>query len=403
MKNHKVFKLCASVILVLSVFVITACSDPEQDVDTGLRGTVSLPAAVLLDSEVEAVTDNLSGSGEIFYEWLSGPSANGNFTTIEGETERTITLTEQAGVIEDGRYIKVVVTREGRDGSISSDPAQIVDSANVTITGVVISIAGNVTTVRPGPRYALSVTVTHDYTVNPEFFQEVIWKIDEIPEGIINRFINANNELTFNDEVYTGTITLSAQSLFDENEVSNTLNLDVEWDFVQYNPVSFTANSPFVNTAFPDKYGITTMPDGTEAYFFEHIKRTVETGTYEPSFRLTQEGQFMDLTPYTRMSVDMAVSNIALANDITSFFPRIWGSNEFSQWQRAAAYDNIKNNLGSSPGQFTTLEWFITGDLHGGQGAPMNQANIVVLRFIAVDQTDLPGRLFFRNIRFYTD
>ena len=403
-------RVLMSILAAGMVLVMISCgSDPENDPGNNLTGTVSIPKGVILGTDVTADTSALSGSGALSYVWEHGSAENGSFTALSGETGAAVTLTESPDVIESGRYIRVIVTREGRQGSQTSNAARIFDA--VTITDVSISIAGGVPEVEPGGTYQLSAEVTHSNTEYPDFFQEVHWSVT--PADPDSASVTSNGTLTVENAITADELTLTAVSIFDASR-SDTLTLDVYYDlgFRQVIPTVFDVmadDQGFQNADFEDpRFGTVTMPDGIEAYFIEHAKTRMQTnGTYEVRFRVDPPRTInFPAGGYNRLSVDMAADNLNLTNEINSFFLRLRNTNE--DWYQSNCTTEFISSVRSKLGEvddkeFVTMELPLPGVFHSGTTSytSLTDVTYIWLRFIPGSATDIPGRIYFRNLRLY--
>jgi len=101
-----------------------------------LTGTVTITGSIHVDSTLTASTNDLGGSGNITYQWTRGDTASGTFNNITSNgTSSTYTLV----TADQGKFIKLTVTRAGHSGIITSTAVGPVTlsalSGSVTITG----------------------------------------------------------------------------------------------------------------------------------------------------------------------------------------------------------------------------------------------------------------------------
>ena len=420
MKNRQFLStmVCIGAILAAGMpLVMGSCeSDPEFG-DRTISGSVSIPKAVLIGGTIEAHTV-ISGSSALSYEWLHSDAENGIFEVISDETGRTITLNEKAGVIETGRYIRVTVTQANRQGFLTSEPALIFDSDGVTVSAVSISIEDDITEVRPGQTYQLSAAVTHNlYDGFPQFFQEVIWEIAEKTTGAGSTTITTDGMLHVSSDIWIWTheLTITAKSVLDVDDEfpSNILKLDVTG--FEVIPVPIDANNRGQTLAWGTSLfgtlasGITTAPDGEDAWYIEHAK--VTGNRYEVRFWvLAADAVNFAAGGYTRIAVDIAADNMALLNDITGFSSRLRkeGIGDYIEWDRTDDLLSFKEKLSSDPQVFATMEWASTAGVsienQGGTDAGnLTDVTNIFLRFRCGSDTDLPGKIYFRNLRLYKD
>jgi hypothetical protein len=81
-----------------------------------IEGEASITGTVQVGQTLTATTTNLSGTGNIGYQWQKGDSANDNFIDIIGAISNTYTL----AAVDYNKYIRVVVNRVGYSGTVIS-------------------------------------------------------------------------------------------------------------------------------------------------------------------------------------------------------------------------------------------------------------------------------------------
>ena len=100
-----------------------------------LSGTVTISGTTQVGQNLTADTTNLVGSGTISYQWTSSASSSGTFTNISGAASSTYKLV----TADQGKYIKVTVTRAGYRNSVTSAATAAITfpalSGSVTISG----------------------------------------------------------------------------------------------------------------------------------------------------------------------------------------------------------------------------------------------------------------------------
>ena len=164
----------------------------------------------------------------------------------------------------------------------------------------------------------------------------------------------------------------------------------------------------FRNADFSPRSGRITMPDGIAAYFIEHAKTRMQSyGTYEIRLNLDRSINFRR-TGYNRMSIEIATENIDILDDIGAFFPRLINrSGEFAQWPRYDDFSAARDRLEDDSMVFTTLEWSFLGEMHSNSSATglsaMTDVTSIILRLIPRTDEDIPGKIYFRNLRVYRD
>ena len=119
MKKRNVF---FPVILSMTIFclILAACPDPGGGIPlpelTGDIWINNLGSPFKEGSTFSAGTGNLSGTGEISYEWLRGDTQNGEFAPITGATNSSYNLTQA----DQNKFIRVRVSRAGNTGTVTS-------------------------------------------------------------------------------------------------------------------------------------------------------------------------------------------------------------------------------------------------------------------------------------------
>jgi len=86
-----------------------------------LTGTVSISGAAQVGETLTANTNNLFGSGAIFFQWQRLPPVGDAWVDIAGATASTRTLQ----TADSGHVIRVMVTRSGNSGSVTSAPTVV--------------------------------------------------------------------------------------------------------------------------------------------------------------------------------------------------------------------------------------------------------------------------------------
>jgi len=133
MKNKIKFLEIIALIAVIG-FTMTVCSAPDrpEKEPPQLTGTVSISGTAEVGQTLSVNTNNLNGSGTIFYQWKRGG------TTIYGETDSTYVVQ----TVDVGSTITVTVTRSGYSGSVTSvQTVTVADPRLPQLTGTV-SITG---------------------------------------------------------------------------------------------------------------------------------------------------------------------------------------------------------------------------------------------------------------------
>ena len=154
MKNWKFFAGIALAAII--TFAMIACDNdtttPGGD-KTALGGSVSIPAEVVVNHEVQADTNELGGSGTRSYQWMRSASATGDFTDIAGATSQTFMVN-----LDVGAFIKVRVTRENNTGHIDSNVARVINASEMTVSSDL-----------PDGAVIISTTLHEATSANPAF------------------------------------------------------------------------------------------------------------------------------------------------------------------------------------------------------------------------------------------
>jgi len=97
-----------------------------------LTGSVTVTGTAKAGQQLASVTTSLNGSGNISYQWARGDSAGGTFSNITSNgTSQNYTLV----TADEGKFIRVTVTRAGNSGTVSSGtigPIQMQSAADST-------------------------------------------------------------------------------------------------------------------------------------------------------------------------------------------------------------------------------------------------------------------------------
>ena len=150
------------------------CPSPSGGNGSLLKGSVSINGTAQVGQPLTADTVNLGGNGIISYQWRRGDTQNGAFTDISGATAETYTPV----AADEGKYLRVTVTRSGHTGSITSSAVGAVLAASApTVTSVTIS-PKTPTVVRGGTQqFSAAVNGTN----NPA--QTVTWSVSGASAG----------------------------------------------------------------------------------------------------------------------------------------------------------------------------------------------------------------------------
>jgi hypothetical protein len=133
--------ILAALTLVLFAMVVTGCDNPTSE-DTALTGTVTVTGTAQVGETLTAVTTTLDGSGAISYWWQRSDSASGSFADITANANNaTYTLV----AADQGKYVRVTVSRTGYSGTVSSTATGQVAASTLPGLSGTVSITGTAT------------------------------------------------------------------------------------------------------------------------------------------------------------------------------------------------------------------------------------------------------------------
>ena len=150
-------------------------------------------------------------------------------------------------------------------------------------------------------------------------------------------------------------------------------------------------------------YGVTKGQDSQDVYYIEYAKNAIieppHRGSIDPVFPVYN----LNARGYTRMTVDIRVDNTELLEDIDVFRIRFMSETSGADWTCTGEWNILKEKLMSNPEEFQTLECNIGGQRSAewGDGDAAAEVVLVIFRFLTVSEDDIPGRIYFRNLRFY--
>ena len=192
------------------------------------------------------------------------------------------------------------------------------------------------------------------------------------------------------------------------------------------NPDNSFLNSEIAGIKTEDgRQGVAQMADGIEAYYIEHaaVNRGTTVNTSPVKMARMQFPQ-VNVRGATYVTIDIAADNMEVLNNIIGFYPRIIGHGNGGsgavKFNHIEQFEHAKAQLQADPMVFVTLEMPIQGQFPGeifgisnfndagreryGIPGPVNSnqvlshAAVVTLEFVI--RADVPGRMYFRNLRF---
>jgi hypothetical protein len=184
---------------------------------SAITGSVTVTGFAKVGGELTADTAGLGGSGAISYQWQISGSADGTYDDIPGETNGAYT----PAAADEGKYLKVTVTRAGYSGSVTSPATAAVADANAAppvVTGV--TVTGPDSVAKGGME-----TYTAEVAGTGSPPQTVIWTIVETG-GNPGTGIDNTGKLTVAGDEALDTITVKAASTLDPGK-SNTKTVTI--------------------------------------------------------------------------------------------------------------------------------------------------------------------------------
>jgi hypothetical protein len=177
---------------------------------SALSGSVTISAFIKVGQEVTANTAGLGGTGNILYQWAKADTQAGSFTDIPGKTTNVYT----PAAADEGKWLKVTVTRIGYTGSKSSGAVQVQGENAVapTVTGVTVSPASTSVAQGGTRQFTADVTGTIDAA-----YKTVTWNI-ETTNTAAGTFIDGTGLLTVAVNEPRTTLTVKATSTIDDSQ-----------------------------------------------------------------------------------------------------------------------------------------------------------------------------------------
>jgi hypothetical protein len=132
MKNFT--KIVGITAMIAVIGLLTGCpltGGEQGGTKDPLTGSVIITGAARVGNELTADTSALGGDGTISYQWKRADTAVAAGTDIVGSTGATYTPVQD----DYNKYLKVTVTREGYDGSVTSSAVGAVGAAVEIIEG----------------------------------------------------------------------------------------------------------------------------------------------------------------------------------------------------------------------------------------------------------------------------
>ena len=393
--------------LALIVFGIAACDVNEPPSGPSvLSGIVSIPEELVVGMNVIADTTDLRGSGTPSYVWETGASENGTFTPIVNAVGSSF-FVEEEGNVAVGRFLRVTVTREGREGSKSSNAARIFEAASITGVEIIFEETG----VDTGSDYSFSALVTHDRVVAGEdpsgIFQEVKWSVTG-NTSVNTRF--SKEVLTVGSNETAASITVTAASVINPAVISDPMELTVT---VRRPPPPSDGSILYLNIAsiaalMAGTSGIEENPPDDDGpwYYISNAKTAIETGTYEVEFLLEE---LIDAGNYDYLVFEIMGDSPLIFRDISNSFPRLRNSEaDGDAWVQFRG-ESLKNRTDGLIGQANVWGKVViditASNVHSGgpHEAVMPSIDIVLLRIITTSTSSPAGRIYFRNLHLTND
>jgi hypothetical protein len=226
----------------------TITSAPIQVNPGELYGQVDIPWIIVVGNTVTADTTNLDDGGTISYQWMQSDDQF-EFTIITGATGKTFLVPGNLA----GKYLQVVVSREGKTGTVTSN-AVIVRASAPVVSGVKIN-EGDVE-VYKGGYYSFTAAATGT-NLEPEDEFSILWNV--IGNNSSNTYINSGYLSVGSDET-ASKLTVTAAS-----------NIDPEkYDEVTVTVTEFSGNTITIT-------GLGSM----KGYVGVHILSSLDPNDYE--------------------------------------------------------------------------------------------------------------------------
>ena len=303
---------------------------------------------------------------------------------------------------------------------------------DVVILDVAIGIADDVTRVDPGNTYQLNARVFHDHD-DPALYQQVRWEIAEQTAGAGSTHVTADNVLHVDSAVWARRLTLTARSAVDPFAASNILELNVNLasnvtviNITSFHTLTEGGSSYYLDTGGrvnEGRSGTIIMPDGAPGIYMENAAFTAgaQSNPSSAAMMLALNFPAVNTSGSAHLAFDIAFENESVKNALTGFYPRIIGAassgSGSARWNYSESFVSFKQTVRA--GVFTALEvpldsgtvfrWAAFNSSHPTAPNQMpthvNQilghVSTVLLEFYA--PANVPGRIYFRNLRFVRD
>jgi hypothetical protein len=414
MKNKKRF-LGLLVVTLAMLIVFGACDDGPGTGQLNISGNVVIPnPEVMMGMTIIADTDGLAGSTPINYVWQIGDPAAGTFSNLSGATNATFMVDSLESGITVGRFIRVIVTRDERVGSRTSNAAIIREAAMINS----VEIEFDEENVMTGGTYNLKANVKHDGN-DAAIFQQVIWSLEG--QNSINTTIG---KYTGNLEI-SGTetslmVTVIAKSIFDL-----TREEKIALPVGQTPPIllldSIMDKDAFeVREAEPERNGGRDVAFGfaNDAFFIENAKADTDgaagRGRYEIYFYFEET---INASLYRFLTFEISADNIDILQDIDEHYPRFRDFHpddprpgafvQFFGHDYRRLIDSPFHAADPFAGTWGTVRIPIDNlpaNIHENSQnfeLVMTNAGVLALRFITKASGGQIGKIYFRNLRLH--
>ena len=216
----------------------------------------------------------------------------------------------------------------------------------------------------------------------------------------------AANQLGFDDEFYFS-------RLFKKKTGITPSKWKKNMNYRQVRGVKFIASN-YGMAPFYKKPNFATVKDQDrqEVYYIEYAKDAIiETpylGSVDPFWLMFDNP--MDARGATRFTVDIKADNAEVLEDMETFILRICTGNGESaglwDYDRTAVWKAFREKLiADGVTEFQTLEVHLSGprdNVYNVTTDPLKDITQISLRFLTMSDEDLPGKVYFRDLLFYS-
>ena len=181
--------------------------------------------------------------------------------------------------------------------------------------------------------------------------------------------------------------------------------------FWEVKPTNFIASNYGMAPFYGEPSYSVIREDGQDVYYIESPKNSIiespHLGSVDPFWLMFDNP--MNARGATRLLVDIKADNAEVLEDMETFILRICtGNGEGAglwDYHRTAVWKAFREKLiADGVTEFQTMEINLVGprdNVYNVTTDPLRDITQVSLRFLTLSDEDLPGRVYFRNLRFY--